>query len=73
MRPHDLHLATSALPDAVAGTVQRITRVGHEVRIDVAAADEVTTVQLTRAEARTLGVEVGTPVWARPVGAVAAG
>jgi sulfate transport system ATP-binding protein len=63
VRPHDIELRTTEVPGAQAGTVSRLVRVGFEVRVDVAAADEVTTVTLTRAEARSLGLEEGTAAW----------
>jgi sulfate transport system ATP-binding protein len=63
VRPHDIELRTAPVPGAQAGTVSRLVRVGFEVRVDVAAADEVTTVSLTRAEARSLELAEGTPVW----------
>ena len=35
-RPHDLEISTSAVPGALAGTIERMTRIGYEVRVDVA-------------------------------------
>ena len=65
IRPHDIDLRTSEVPGAQAGTVERLVRVGFEVRVDVASAgsDEVTTATLTRAEARSLALAEGSAVW----------
>jgi len=63
VRPHDIDLRTSAVPGGQAGTVEHLVRVGFEVRVDVAASGERTTVTLTRAEARSLGLEEGSAVW----------
>ncbi|WP_421119456.1 sulfate/molybdate ABC transporter ATP-binding protein [Aquihabitans daechungensis] len=63
VRPHDIVLRTTETPDGVLGTVTRLVRIGFEVRVDVASSDEVTTVTLTRAEARSLGLEEGVTVW----------
>jgi sulfate transport system ATP-binding protein len=64
VRPHDLHLslAGDGSVAGAAGTVDRLTRVGHEVRAEVRIGEEVTLVQLTRAEARTLGLATGLAV-----------
>ncbi|HWJ63593.1 MAG TPA: sulfate ABC transporter ATP-binding protein [Acidimicrobiales bacterium] len=63
VRPHDIVVRTAEAPGAQPGTVTRVVRVGFEVRIDVAAAAEVTTATLTRAEARSLGIAEGSAVW----------
>src|ERR671911_149266 len=42
IRPHDVHVATSdAGPGATCGRVDRLTRVGFEIRADIATADQV--------------------------------
>jgi sulfate transport system ATP-binding protein len=83
VRPHDLDLFTAAPPaelaeHAVAGTVDRLVRVGFEVRAEVAMdGQEGPPVQvvLTRAEARSIGLGEGARVWVaavdQPVGATA--
>ncbi len=63
VRPHDIELRTTEMPDGQPGTVARLVRIGFEVRVDVASEDEVTTVTLTRAQARSLGVGEGSAVW----------
>ncbi len=51
---------------SVPGVVTRTTRVGFEVRAEVATADEVVSVVVTRAEARTLGLVPGVAVRLAP-------
>ncbi|MDF9875202.1 sulfate/molybdate ABC transporter ATP-binding protein [Cellulosimicrobium cellulans] len=51
---------------AVAGVVTRTTRVGSEVRAEVRTEDEVVSVVVTRAEARTLGLAPGVAVHLAP-------
>ncbi|MFO7280798.1 MAG: sulfate ABC transporter ATP-binding protein [Thermoanaerobacterales bacterium] len=71
VRPHDIELHTSPVEGATAGTISRLVRVGFEVRIDVTTADQVVLVTATRPQVQALGVEVGTPVWVRPVAGAA--
>ena len=71
VRPHDLVLSSTDPGRldkgyVVAGTVQRITRVGFEVRIEIALPDQLVLVTMTRTEASQLGVEAGSAVWVRP-------
>jgi sulfate transport system ATP-binding protein len=63
VRPHDLHLRADPSPKATAGTVDRLTRIGHEVRAEVRVGDDLTVVQMTRAETRSLGLIAGQPIW----------
>jgi sulfate/thiosulfate transport system ATP-binding protein len=70
VRPHDLevHRREEAL-GTTAGTVTRIVRVGFEVRLSVRTAREAeVAVVLTRAEQRSLELEVGDRVWLAPNG-----
>ncbi|WP_426310738.1 sulfate/molybdate ABC transporter ATP-binding protein [Cellulosimicrobium sp. E-16] len=81
VRPHDVHVevlpdgtsdgtvdvAEPSRPGApVPGVVTRTTRVGFEVRAEVATEDEVVSVVVTRAEARTLGLAPGVAVRLAP-------
>ncbi|MGO1292767.1 MAG: TOBE-like domain-containing protein [Cellulosimicrobium funkei] len=50
----------------MTGVVTRTTRVGFEVRAEVTACDEVVSVVVTRAEARTLGLAPGVAVRLSP-------
>ena len=67
VRPHDLELHGSDPGRATAGRISRVTRVGFEVRVDVACADQSVLLTLTRSEFNALGLEVGSDVWVRPV------
>ena len=51
---------------AVAGTVERVTRVGFEVRLDVATPDGTVIVTQTRPQFLRLGVSEGAAAWVRP-------
>ena len=68
VRPHDLHLhATAVTADgATEGTIARITRVGFEVRVDVAVGDRSVLVTLTRTDFRALHLDVGDRAWLVP-------
>jgi sulfate transport system ATP-binding protein len=68
VRPHDLELFLSAGPDTIPVTVQRVVRLGFEVRVDLTSADgEAIWVQITRGEADKLAVEPGTTYYIRPI------
>jgi len=67
VRPHDVELLAGDPDDGVAGTVSRVVRVGFEVRVEVATADQVVLVTMTRTQFQALGLEVGAPAWLRPV------
>jgi sulfate/thiosulfate transport system ATP-binding protein len=66
VRPHDIEVLTADSTGAVAAQVQRLVRVGFEVRAEVSAAGTDTWVQLTRGQADALGLRVGGTVWLRP-------
>ncbi|MFD4990635.1 sulfate/molybdate ABC transporter ATP-binding protein [Cellulosimicrobium cellulans] len=81
VRPHDVHVEVLADGTSdgtvvatepsrpggpVPGVVTRTTRVGFEVRAEVATEDEVVSVVVTRAEARTLGLAPGVAVRLAP-------
>jgi sulfate/thiosulfate transport system ATP-binding protein len=68
VRPHDLELFRGPEPDTVAATVQRVVRLGFEVRVDLTSQnDEAVWVQITRGEADKLAVEPGATYHIRPV------
>ncbi len=64
VRPHDIEVSLSPVPNATAGTINRLLRVGFEVRLTVETegADHVT-VTMTRTHARSLGIQEGAKVW----------
>ncbi len=68
-RPHDIDVTTAEAPGTTPGTVERLTRIGFEVRLDVNVpnAPDPVTVVVTRAEANALGLEPNGEVWLRAV------
>jgi sulfate/thiosulfate transport system ATP-binding protein len=65
VRPHDLDLSPTPVLDAVHGRIDRIARIGFEVRIEVTTPDQVVLATLTRPELARLGVEQGSSIWVR--------
>ena len=63
VRPHDLELLTSAEPGAFEAVVDRVTRLGFEVRVDLATDNGHAWAQVTRATAEHLGLEAGKHIW----------
>ncbi len=65
LRPHDVDVSTTPiLAGSTEGTISRLLKVGFEVRLNVltVTGDDVHVV-LSRAEARSLGLEEGDTVW----------
>ncbi|RSM81664.1 sulfate ABC transporter ATP-binding protein [Kibdelosporangium aridum] len=69
VRPHDLELYhENPGRGAVCGTVDRVVRVGFEVRVRLAVReDPPVLVTLTRTQAKALGISPGAELWVRPV------
>jgi sulfate transport system ATP-binding protein len=72
VRPHDIDISHDQLPGAVSGIIARTTRVGFEVRFDIAlegslADAEPVQVIVTRAEANAHQFADGNRVWLRTV------
>ncbi len=65
VRPHDLELHLHPAPDAGAGYVTRVTRVGFEVRVEVAVGNESVLATVTRSQFNALGLVAGSGVWVR--------
>ena len=69
-RPHDIEVRTEAgRLGAVPAEITRIVRVGFEVRVEARPTDgeaPLVVVQMTRTEARSLGLEEGDDVWLSP-------
>ncbi len=68
VRPHDIDVLLDAGPSTVAAKVQRLVRLGFEVRID--AVDDqghTLSVQLTRAQVESLTLTPGTVINLRPM------
>jgi sulfate transport system ATP-binding protein len=63
VRPHDLVIHTGDPdPAGVTGRITRITRIGFEIRVEVAVDDQVVVVTLTRTRFRSLDVREGSTV-----------
>ena len=67
LRPHDLEIVAEAAPGATPATVQRIVRLGFEVRVDLLTEQGELWVQMTRGETDRLELAVDRRVWVRPV------
>jgi sulfate transport system ATP-binding protein len=68
IRPHDVEVhAADPGGGAIGGTIERVVRVGFEVRLDVATADGTVIVTQTRPQFLRLGLAEGSPAWVRPV------
>jgi sulfate transport system ATP-binding protein len=66
VRPHDLEILQERQPGTVEAIVQRVVRLGFEVRAELLPADGPSfSVQLTRAEADELELTDGDIVWVR--------
>jgi sulfate transport system ATP-binding protein len=64
VRPHDLVVSRAAAPATSAGVVERVTRLGFEVRLDMKLDDGSRTwVQLSRRDADHLALEPGDTVF----------
>jgi sulfate/thiosulfate transport system ATP-binding protein len=69
VRPHDLQLLTEAGESTDEAVIERIVRLGFEVRVELALADgQPVSVQLTRTEAEELELRVGEIVHVRATG-----
>jgi len=69
VRPHDLEIETHPYAGAHPGRIERYTRVGFEVRLDVRLPGEPlpVLVTLTRADATAKQLIEGAEVWIKPV------
>jgi sulfate transport system ATP-binding protein len=71
VRPHDLEIETHPFGDAYPGRIERFSRVGFEVRLDVRLTEDDAAppvlVTLTRADATAKELETGVVVWITPV------
>jgi len=67
IRPHDLEIQLDPNHGGTPGTIIRVTRIGFESRLTVATQREPeVSVVLTRAELRSLQLDVGDRVWLAP-------
>ena len=68
VRPHDLELSDQPLDGGVEATVERVVRLGFEVRADLLIDGEQAWAQLTRGTVEQFSVVPGAPVWVKPIG-----
>jgi sulfate/thiosulfate transport system ATP-binding protein len=63
VRPHDLELFTDPVPGAHQAVVERVTRLGFEVRVDLAVEAVEAWAQVTRGTAEHLDLKPGDHLW----------
>ena len=74
VRPHDVQLLVERVPSADEAVVDRIVRLGFEVRVELTLADgQPVSAQLPRSEAEQLELREGDIVYVRAPDAPAAG
>ncbi|MCC8246692.1 sulfate/molybdate ABC transporter ATP-binding protein [Saccharothrix luteola] len=66
IRPHDLRLHETDPGGAAQGQVERVTRIGFEVRVELAVGGQRVLVTMTRTQQLALGVSAGDRLWVRP-------
>ncbi|WP_181320681.1 ABC transporter permease subunit [Saccharothrix carnea] len=66
IRPHDLELHLADPGGAARGRVERATRVGFEVRLDLVVGGQRVAATMTRTQQQALGAGVGDHLWVRP-------
>jgi sulfate transport system ATP-binding protein len=67
VRPHDLALSAAPEPGSTEAVVERVTRLGFEVRVELRIGDRQTWAQVTRGAAEELGLVPGAQVHLRPL------
>jgi sulfate transport system ATP-binding protein len=66
VRPHDLELFDRPLAGTVEAKVERLRRVGFQIRVELQTSGSSPWAQLTRGQADGLALEPGDRVWVRP-------
>ena len=66
LRPHDIDVFETPQEGTVTADVERLQRVGFEVRADLRSGDSGFWVQLTPGQVEALNLREGAPVWVRP-------
>jgi sulfate/thiosulfate transport system ATP-binding protein len=66
VRPHDIDVFTTEQPGTTPALVERLQRVGFEVRADLRGDDAPFWVQLTPGHLESLDLSPGRQVWVRP-------
>jgi len=65
VRPHDLELFSQPVDGAVEAKIERMQRVGFEVRVELQTSDGAPWAQLTRGQVDGMALESGERVWVR--------
>ena len=67
LRPHDVDILLEPVAGATEATIDRVTHLGFEVRVELSLGDgDSTWVQTTRGRAEELELQEGQIVWLRP-------
>ncbi len=66
VRPHDIEVAAAHVDGGTLAVVERVIRVGAEVRVEATTGDGPVTVHLGRAAAASAPLAPGAEVWLRP-------
>jgi sulfate transport system ATP-binding protein len=67
VRPHDIELTRDNAEGSSAAVVERVVRLGFEVRVELRIGDHEAFAQVTRGAAEELGLVPGATVYVRPV------
>jgi sulfate transport system ATP-binding protein len=65
VRPHDIELLPAPAAGSTEATVERVVRLGFEVRVELLVDEDEVWVQITRDRAVLLGIEPGSTVYLR--------
>jgi len=71
VRPHDIDVFDTERPGTVPARVEKLQRVGFEVRANLRHQDAAFWVQLTPGQVETLGLVEDAAVWVRPASGAA--
>jgi sulfate transport system ATP-binding protein len=63
VRPHDIEVFAQPVRGAIVADVERLQRVGFEVRAEMTTPDGPTWVQLTRGQSESIDLATGSRVW----------
>jgi sulfate transport system ATP-binding protein len=66
LRPHDIDVFSVPHPATVPARIERLQRIGFEVRADLVSGDSSFWVQLTPGQVEALELGPGSDVWVRP-------
>jgi sulfate/thiosulfate transport system ATP-binding protein len=65
VRPHDIEVFSEHVDNGIPAEIIRLQRIGYEVRADLRAGADEVRVQLTRGQAESLELAIGSTVWVR--------